>query len=134
MICKPCRTKDHDNCVDIHLLGTGRNGCACQHRSGTFTTSTLNPDGTRTNGVFGATGSRGSALTQPVLAVQSTGLHIDPRENIKAAYEKIMGDPLIKPLLDQEHEYVEPDAPWGHRQTDKVWAETIESAVKESRD
>lgn len=63
MICKSCRTRDHDHCVDIHLMNSGRNGCACQHRSGTFNTSVLNPDGTRTEGVFGATGARGSALT-----------------------------------------------------------------------
>lgn len=59
MICKPCKDGRHRDCPDV---GKPYAACACQHRAGGFTTAVLNADGTKTEGTYGCTGERGSAL------------------------------------------------------------------------
>lgn len=66
MICRPCRDQRHKECVDVHLFNSGRQGCSCQHRTGGFSTAVLAADGSKTDGVHGATGARGSALYEPL--------------------------------------------------------------------
>lgn len=132
MLCKPCKTQQHDECVDLHLMGTGRNGCACQHRTGGFSTSTLNPDGTKTEGVYGASGALGSALTKPITVEPELleDVKVDPIAAIQAAYRKVIANDLYSEAPD-----VEPAARRSNRNDDslalaeKHWGGAIASAM-----